>query len=345
MRKISAVLFFVVMALMPGVLMAETKIDINSATLSQLDELAGIGPKYAQGIIDARPFSSVDDLTRVKGIGQKTLQKIKGQGYACVSCTVVPTDASTPSVVIPAQAGIQSDSTSAKNTTNLDSLLQGNDTKKNSGELGAPPAYASGVYINEVLPSPQGTDETDEFVELHNSGSAEVDLSGWTIKDKEGTQTTFKIPDGTKIPSNGFLAFYRPETKIMLNNDADGLELSWPNGTIKDNVSFTKAPTGSSYAKTASTWAWSSRPTPGEKNAIVAKTTAKTSSKSLPKEQKNVKNDLSKAGAADLTGAFDDSSAQSSPWPLFLTVSAVAIVLAGAVIIIKVKLSKTNVRT
>jgi competence ComEA-like helix-hairpin-helix protein len=72
--------FLILLFICPVFVLATDKIDINSATASQLDELTGIGPKYAQGIIDARPFSSVDDLVKVKGIGPKTLQKIKDQG-------------------------------------------------------------------------------------------------------------------------------------------------------------------------------------------------------------------------------------------------------------------------
>ena len=52
-------------------------VNINTATQSQLAQLNGIGPKKAQAIILYRhahgPFKSVDDITRVKGIGSKTL--------------------------------------------------------------------------------------------------------------------------------------------------------------------------------------------------------------------------------------------------------------------------------
>jgi competence protein ComEA len=58
----------------------ETPIDVNRATLLQLQQLPGIGPTLATRIIDARaerPFTRVDDLRRVKGIGPKTLEKLR----------------------------------------------------------------------------------------------------------------------------------------------------------------------------------------------------------------------------------------------------------------------------
>jgi competence ComEA-like helix-hairpin-helix protein len=59
-------------------------IDINTASSEELQKIYGVGPVIAQRIIEARPFSSIDDLIKVKGIGEKTLQKIKEQGLACV---------------------------------------------------------------------------------------------------------------------------------------------------------------------------------------------------------------------------------------------------------------------
>jgi len=55
-------------------------ININFATQSELQRLPRIGPKLSERIIEERakkPFQSVDDLRRVKGIGPKTLANLR----------------------------------------------------------------------------------------------------------------------------------------------------------------------------------------------------------------------------------------------------------------------------
>ena len=60
---------------------AGQKININSASAAELENLPGIGPVTAAAIVAYReekgPFASVDALTEVSGIGEATLEKIK----------------------------------------------------------------------------------------------------------------------------------------------------------------------------------------------------------------------------------------------------------------------------
>lgn len=54
---------------------SQSKVDLNSASESELEELPGIGPASAKKIIAARPFSSVSDLSKT-GIPANTISKI-----------------------------------------------------------------------------------------------------------------------------------------------------------------------------------------------------------------------------------------------------------------------------
>ena len=58
-------------------------VDINSATLFDLDALPGVGPSTAQAIIDYRtangPYASVDDLLNVRGIGPSKLAAMRAR--------------------------------------------------------------------------------------------------------------------------------------------------------------------------------------------------------------------------------------------------------------------------
>ncbi|MGB6223237.1 helix-hairpin-helix domain-containing protein [Haloferula sp.] len=53
-------------------------IDPNTAARDELMRLPGIGEVTANAIIENRPFKSIDELTRVSGIGPKTLERIRG---------------------------------------------------------------------------------------------------------------------------------------------------------------------------------------------------------------------------------------------------------------------------
>jgi hypothetical protein len=171
-------------------------------------------------------------------------------------------------------------------------------------------------------------------------------LSGWQLQDTRGTPTTFTISQGAKILAGGFLVFKRPETKIMLNNDADGINLLTPDKKIIDSVNFTSAILGQSYNKTNSGWQWSYTLTPGNKN-IITSVKAATATKSLSNQKISVKNDVKDAGLADISQSLNTNqeNSETNPWFLFFIVLAITIILGAVVLFIKLKILKNYVRT
>jgi len=57
------------------------KVNLNTATLEQLQTLPGVGPAIAKSIAEYRTkvgkFSKIEDILNVKGIGEKKFQRMK----------------------------------------------------------------------------------------------------------------------------------------------------------------------------------------------------------------------------------------------------------------------------
>jgi endonuclease/exonuclease/phosphatase family metal-dependent hydrolase len=116
------------------------------------------------------------------------------------------------------------------------------------------PTGTGKVFINEVLVNEAGSDVTTEFVELVNSGTAAVDLSGWTISDATALRHTFA--NGTSlaagrslvvfggaagIPAGMTNAVAASTNALSLSNSGDTVYLKNSSGTAVDTATLGSA--------------------------------------------------------------------------------------------------------
>lgn len=133
-------------------------------------------------------------------------------------------------------------------------------------------ADPSRIVINEFLPDPYSL-YNEEWIELYNPTSDDIDLSGCILDDiTSGGTSPYVIPDGTIIAAGGFLVFYQSVTKIGLNNDGDTVNLIDKDGTtIIDSYSYSHSSDDVSYGREtdgSENWIEFTEPTPGASNNV-----------------------------------------------------------------------------
>ena len=209
------------------------QININAANAVLLNELTGIGPVKAQSIIGFRSqkaFYKVDDLTKISGIGEATLSKIKDQGLAC------------------AASANDTSFTSFKKTT----AAQSSETPSSaSGGSAGTPTYLK-ILITEVQTAGTSS-QTDEFIELYNPNDSKVELHDWYLQKKTQSATDFSsfvsktLFEGEQIAAHGYFLIARQGSSLEGSADtvttsslADNnvLALKNPNGEISDKVGW-----------------------------------------------------------------------------------------------------------
>lgn len=139
-------------------------------------------------------------------------------------------------------------------------------------------AASASIVINEMLSNPvsdwNGNGEVsgmdDEFVELFNSGSEPVDISGYVLMDTvfRSTPGEFKLPDGTIIKPGEFLTINVTESSVFQGNDGDCIKLFDAAGSLVDEKEYNATEPDVSFARIpdGEDWKESTTPTPGKSN-------------------------------------------------------------------------------
>jgi competence protein ComEA len=79
--RVGLCILLIGLLMVPVFVVAGDKVNINTANKEELCSLSGVGPVIADRIIERREkvglFKSVEEIKEIKGIGDKTFQKIK----------------------------------------------------------------------------------------------------------------------------------------------------------------------------------------------------------------------------------------------------------------------------
>ena len=189
--------------------------------------------------------------------------------------------------------------------------------------------YPDNIVFSEILPSPEGPDAENEWIELFNKNDFDVDLSGWKITDSVGATKTFVFPGKTTIGALGFLVVSRPETKITLNNEGDSLKLAKPNDVSADEITYGKAPNNQSYNVTENGWSWSKTLTPNAENAIFLDTDAKKENGSSATQENTPEHIATATALAEINKPFQESKKTAVPLIAFCTAALSCLAVFG----------------
>ncbi|MDI6778430.1 MAG: lamin tail domain-containing protein [Patescibacteria group bacterium] len=149
---------------------------------------------------------------------------------------------------------------------NIFDAAEDEETKDNSGTSSETESTTTNekIYLNEILPNPKNGSD-GEYIEIASGESGPVDLYGWRIKDASKSKG-YQFKEHIVLDSGEYFAIYRSETKIVLNNSNESVNLYSPQGEVASSAAFDKSQKNASFNFDGENWKWSKYLTPGKKN-------------------------------------------------------------------------------
>lgn len=118
--------------------------------------------------------------------------------------------------------------------------------------------------FSEALPNPEGSDSTEEWIELYNPHDQAINLSGLKIDDEDGGSSPYKL-EGTIQPES-YMLISIEDSKITLNNTTDSIRLLGSSNEVLWEVKYENPTEGMSYALILGNYVWTDTPTPNYAN-------------------------------------------------------------------------------
>ncbi|HLD21843.1 MAG TPA: lamin tail domain-containing protein, partial [Patescibacteria group bacterium] len=163
------------------------------------------------------------------------------------------------------EPAINNQQNEVSSTDSADSDISENSSETTEEEETPIPYQTSNdIVLNELLPNPEGSDSTDEWIEIMNTGKKPVSLLGWKLTDYSKYYTI----DDITIDSGERIVFEVSKTKISLNNSGDTVHLIDPFDKIIHETIYEESKEGESWARFDTVWKWTTTLTPGEKNVF-----------------------------------------------------------------------------
>jgi len=127
------------------------------------------------------------------------------------------------------------------------------------------------IAITELLPNAIGSDEGNEFIELFNPNDVAVDLAGYMLWVGPKLDVSYDFPTLATIPAHSYVSFSNTDIRFSLLNSSSQVRITTEDGSVVDeSPAYIDPKDGASWALVGNVWQYTTLPTPGVENVLLA---------------------------------------------------------------------------